>query len=332
MVVHQVYSSNTQPPQVAPQSQISPHAKVAPMYNAAPKYSAPPQVQQPPSQHQMPAPHHMQSQHHHQSTNHHHQNNSGYHTQSYGGPAQQLQPQPVQPNQQHQNYNHIRHSVLQSSVNPSGAVQHPQQVAAPPMNNQQHQQKYYDQFDNYSRPNVQNAPAYNANNNNKLQHSTNNNASSNAGYNNHQHHQVAYQQQQAAPAYNSGYSSNQYNGAGGIGQVQTMPNLHYGNGSLNQAPAGGGIGKISDYDPLSDGPRKVIPASNRNSATLIYNSSDRGSGKCLTFILTPHDGMFMCVMWIVSFYNLLVFIPLQCLLIVYVVLSKLAWTQLSLYM
>lgn len=261
----QVYSSSAAQP--AYTSQISPqHSKATPMYNAAPKYSAPPQVQQ-----QQPPPQQSKQQHyHHPATNDHVQtNSSGYHTQSYGGPAQQLQPQTLQPSQQHQNYNHIRHSVLQSSVNPSGAVGQQQQ---------QQQQKYYDQYDNYARPIAQNVPAYN---NNYQQHATapNNNVAS--GYNSHP--QSGYQQQPTTP-YNSGYTTNHYNSAnGGSGH-----SVHYGNGggggggNVTQQPTssgGSGIGKISDYDPLSDGPRNVVPASNRNSATLIYNSSDRGVGK-----------------------------------------------------
>ena len=47
-----------------------------------------------------------------------------------------------------------------------------------------------------------------------------------------------------------------------------------GNGS---AVVAGNIGKIADYDPLTDGPRNM-PNTARNSTTLIY-SSDRVAGK-----------------------------------------------------
>lgn len=40
----------------------------------------------------------------------------------------------------------------------------------------------------------------------------------------------------------------------------------------------GGIGKISDYDPLTDGPRN-IPNTTRSSSTLIYSSDRGGMGK-----------------------------------------------------
>lgn len=40
----------------------------------------------------------------------------------------------------------------------------------------------------------------------------------------------------------------------------------------------GGIGKISDYDPITDGPRN-IPNTTRPSSTLIYSSDRGGMGK-----------------------------------------------------
>lgn len=67
---------------------------------------------------------------------------------------------------------------------------------------------------------------------------------------------------------NSAHYNPSTNGGGSNGSVLSGIGVMGGNS---------GIGKIADYDPLTDGPRS-IPSTPRQSATLIY-SSDRGAGK-----------------------------------------------------
>ena len=55
-------------------------------------------------------------------------------------------------------------------------------------------------------------------------------------------------------------------------QQQMAYNNHY-----NQQNGGGSVGKIADYDPVTDGPRNV-PQTVRQNQTLIY-SSDRATSK-----------------------------------------------------
>ncbi|XP_001688892.2 LIM and SH3 domain protein Lasp [Anopheles gambiae] len=109
---------------------------------------------------------------------------------------------------------------------------------------------------------------------------------------NHHHHQ--HQQQSAAMVDPYGqqqqqrYSANsnsQYAGAMHAQQQQQQQQqqqhmYQYNNGNMNNgaaataaAASAGGIGKIADYDPLTDGPRNV-PQPNRQSATLIYSSGN----------------------------------------------------------
>ncbi|XP_020807578.1 LIM and SH3 domain protein Lasp isoform X3 [Drosophila serrata] len=48
------------------------------------------------------------------------------------------------------------------------------------------------------------------------------------------------------------------------------------NGHVPMVASGGNIGKIADYDPLTDGPR-VVPQSGRSSTTLVYSSAGGNS-------------------------------------------------------
>jgi len=47
--------------------------------------------------------------------------------------------------------------------------------------------------------------------------------------------------------------------------------------SSQQHQSSNNIGKIADYDPLTDGPRPV-PTAGRSTTTLVYSSDQRGSG------------------------------------------------------
>lgn len=164
-------------------------------------------------------------------------------------------------NYQSQNYvqqNNIRSTVLQSAHNPSGSV------AAPHQNNQP---KYYDQYDNYARPNAQSLQyqpqqQHNNNNSNAVYH--NNHYSAVDGGRNQYPHHLQQQQQHQQQNRGAGYNNSHYN----------QMALSY---SAAEMPGVGGIGKISDYDPLTDGPRNV-PNATRPTSTLIF-SSDRGMGE-----------------------------------------------------
>ncbi|XP_055686854.1 LIM and SH3 domain protein Lasp isoform X2 [Lutzomyia longipalpis] len=145
------------------------------------------------------------------------------------------------------NYN-ARTNVVHSSSHPSGGLILAQQQQ------QQISQKYYDQYENYARP-----ASYSNNNQNAGGGYTTQHV---GGYGN-SYHQQAPPQQQHTP----GYTQNAY-----------TQNNHYAPqmGAYNSTGGGGGnIGKIADYDPLTDGPRNV-PNTQRPTSTLIY-SSDRNS-------------------------------------------------------
>lgn len=135
----------------------------------------------------------------------------------------------------------VRNNVVMSASIPAGGV------SANAAIQQQLQQKYYDQYENYAKP-------------------TNGNGVSNGANNNH--HQ-------------NGMSQSVYNGTKAYGapppqQMTSSYNqqLAY-NNHYNNQQNGSGVGKIADYDPLTDGPRNV-PQTTRTNQTLIY-SSDRAA-------------------------------------------------------
>lgn len=112
---------------------------------------------------------------------------------------------------------------------------------------QQLQQKYYDQYENYARPNG------NPNNNqNGMSQSSYNNTKAYGGH----------PQNQMTSSYNQQLSYN----------------------NLYNHQNGSSVGKISDYDPMTEGPRNIPQSPGRSNQTLIY-SSDRAASK-YTHILT----------------------------------------------
>jgi LIM and SH3 domain protein 1 len=131
----------------------------------------------------------------------------------------------------------VRNNVVMSASIPAGGVSASSQMQ------QQLQQKYYDQYENYAKPN---------------QSATPNSVNGNGMNNNHQNgmSQSAYNGTKAYASHPQQMTSS-YN-------QQMAYNNHY-----NQN--GPGIGKIADYDPLTDGPRNMPPASRPNQ-TLIYSS------------------------------------------------------------
>lgn len=140
----------------------------------------------------------------------------------------------------------VRSNVVMSASIPAGGVSASSQMQ------QQLQQKYYDQYENYARPNP----------------SSNGNGVNGNGMNNN-HPQ-------------NGMSHSAYNGTKAYsGHPQQMTSSYnqqmaY-NNQFNNHHNGSGVGKIADYDPLTDGPR-AIPQAARPNQTLIY-SSDRAASK-----------------------------------------------------
>lgn len=137
----------------------------------------------------------------------------------------------------------VRNNVVMSASIPSGGISASSQMQ------QQLQQKYYDQYENYARP----APSANGNgvNGNGINNNHHQNGMSQSVYNGSKAY-AGHPQQQMTASYNQ----------------QMAYNNHY-----NNHQNGSGVGKIADYDPMTDGPRN-IPQTARPNQTLIY-SSDR---------------------------------------------------------
>lgn len=193
-----------------------------------------------------------------------HANNNGYQQyqpskQQTPSPPQQSTPINQQPkyqqppmynNNAHTNGNGVpqlgRTNVVMSASNPSGGVSASSQMQ------QALQQKYYDQYENYARPSP--TPNGNGVNGNGVNNNHSQNGMTQSAYNGTKAY--AGPPQQMTVSYNQQMAyNNHYNG-------------HHQNG-------GNGVGKIADYDPMTDGPRNV-PQTARPNQTLIY-SSDRAA-------------------------------------------------------
>lgn len=142
----------------------------------------------------------------------------------------------------------VRNNVVHNASIPAGGVSASSQMQ------QQLQQKYYDQYENYAKPNA--APNGNGVNGNGANNNHHQNGMSQSAYNGTKAYAMHPQQQMTA-------SFNQ----------QMAYNNHYNN--HQQQSNGSAVGKIADYDPLTDGPRNV-PQPARPNQTLIY-SSDRAA-------------------------------------------------------
>ncbi|CRK92875.1 CLUMA_CG006327, isoform A [Clunio marinus] len=139
----------------------------------------------------------------------------------------------------------VRNNVVMSASIPSGGVSASSQMQ------QQLQQKYYDQYENYSRP----SPSSNGNNGG---------VNGNSIHQNGMNHNTSYNG-------TKGYSGHPQQLTSSYSQQQMAYNNHF----SNHQNGGSGVGKIADYDPLTDGPRN-IPQAARPNQTLIY-SSDRAA-------------------------------------------------------
>lgn len=172
--------------------------------------------------------------------------------------------QQQQPQHQHQHQHQHQQTPLQhqsSGMGKSMMANHkpPQQQL---QQQQQQQPQYYDQYENYARPIAQSTHTYNNNTMNNIN-------------NNHANVQLAYN--------NAHHTGGNHIAGNNIGHGNNVPygaNNHVYSreyNAINSNAMQAGIGKISDYDPITDGPRN-IPNTTRPSSTLIY-SSDRGMGK-----------------------------------------------------
>lgn len=139
----------------------------------------------------------------------------------------------------------VRNNVVMSASIPSGGV------SASSAMQQQLQQKYYDQYENFRA--AGNGNVANGNGNGNVQQ----NGMSQSAYNGTK----AY-----APPPQMTTSFNQ--------QQQMALHNHYN----SQQNGSAGVGKIADYDPVTDGPRNA-PQTQRNTQTLIYSSEQRGAAR-----------------------------------------------------
>lgn len=200
-------------------------------------------------------------------------------------------------NNTNSNKTHSTPNVPQSSV--SGNIQHNQDMY-PPADNYSIQPKVISfpesdvmnpphntssKLANYNMPPTYNTAQYQTNtglNTNTLKNQSNQ-YQNNAVYKQQQPYTPnqntiqaqMYQQQTNQQAFSNAHKTNYMN------------NSSYG----NQMPVSQTIGKIADYDPVTDGPRNS-PYTSRQSSTLIY-SSDKGAGIVIMYILVVHTQYFM---------------------------------------
>ncbi|XP_034656663.1 LIM and SH3 domain protein Lasp isoform X3 [Drosophila subobscura] len=223
----------------------------------------------------------------------------------------QQQPQQQQPQQQQQQvnpYNEMRSAILQNSHHPSGnAVDQVAQVH-PQVQQQQHNPtpvaavasgSHHSHLNNNpSNGSVNSYHSVNSNNNGSQQMQMRRSVASASVYDgssNSNNSDISQQQQQQLQQMRSKHSGTAVGGgaAGGSGsgsaiqQLYASPNYqsvtpsenalnvvngHVSNHQQKMMPVGSSnIGKIADYDPLTDGPRGV-PGTGRSTTTLVYSS------------------------------------------------------------
>ncbi|XP_016975840.1 LIM and SH3 domain protein Lasp isoform X3 [Drosophila rhopaloa] len=214
---------------------------------------------------------------------------------------QQMPPSQSQANPQQQalnSYNEMRSAILQNSHHPSG--------------------NSVDQYDqaqaHISNPTLVAAPQQQQSHHSLLNNNANNGGSSHSNHSNINNNGHGSQSQMLPPQMRRSAASVAYDGnnkqqvsagaplAAGPGvaqnhlqQLYASPNYtavtpsensinvkqHASNGHVpnqQQQQQLGNIGKIADYDPLTDGPR-VVPNAGRSSTTLVYSSEPRGGNQ-----------------------------------------------------
>lgn len=174
-----------------------------------------------------------------------------------------------------------RNNVVHGASIPAGGVSASSQIQ------QQLQQKYYDQYENYARP----SPGANGNgvNGNGTNNNHPQNGMSQSAYNGTKAY-ASHPQQQMTTSYNQ----------------QMSYNNHY-----NNHQNGSNVGKIADYDPLTDGPRNA-PQTARPNQTLIY-SSDRAAREYSDSIC--FDSLFFVLSYFCPFLAHLIHIWLRLLIV-----------------
>ncbi|EDW18691.1 uncharacterized protein Dmoj_GI11937, isoform A [Drosophila mojavensis] len=222
---------------------------------------------------------------------------------------QQQQPQAVN------SYNQLRSAILHNSHHPSGNAADQfdhSQNSATALHQQQLQQQLQQQHSQQQlqQPAIQQQHSHSSllNNNasNGSIHSNNNN-NNNGGVAHPHPATLSYTQQQQQPqqvrSQSSVHSNNskhqlqmqqqlqqQHQSNTNVQQLYVASNysavtpsenalgakLQASNGHLNAQQSSNNIGKIADYDPLTDGPRPM-PATGRSSTTLVYSSDQRGA-------------------------------------------------------
>ncbi|XP_017861617.1 PREDICTED: LIM and SH3 domain protein Lasp isoform X2 [Drosophila arizonae] len=230
-------------------------------------------------------------------------------SQSQQSQQQQQQQQPQAVN----SYNQLRSAILHNSHHPSGNAADQfdhSQNSATALHQQQLQQQLQQQHSQQQlqQPAIQQQHSHSSllNNNasNGSIHSNNNNnnngglahphpaslsytqqqqqqpqqvRSQSSVHSNNSKHQLQMQQQQ----HQSNTNVQQLYVASNYSAVTPSENalgakLQASNGHLNAQQSSNNIGKIADYDPLTDGPRPM-PATGRSSTTLVYSSDQRGA-------------------------------------------------------
>ncbi|KAH8322886.1 hypothetical protein KR059_009976 [Drosophila kikkawai] len=239
------------------------------------------QQHQQPQQLQNAQQHHQQAQ---QQQQHHHQQPQLQNAQQHQQNSQQ-HPQNSQQQQALNSYNEMRSAILQNSHHPSGnsADQYDHQP-------QQPQQQHNSNPTMVAAPQQQHSLLNNNQSNGNIGGvSSNHSLNNNNGHGqqptttiNNSQQMLPPQMRRSAASVTGGATS----AGSGVQQLYASPNyasispsenaINAKNASNGHVPtmvaSSGNIGKIADYDPLTDGPR-VVPQSGRSSTTLVYSSA-----------------------------------------------------------
>ncbi|XP_017029762.1 LIM and SH3 domain protein Lasp isoform X3 [Drosophila kikkawai] len=243
------------------------------------------QQHQQPQQLQNAQQHHQQAQ---QQQQQHHQQPQLQNVQQHQQNSQQ-HPQNSQQQQALNSYNEMRSAILQNSHHPSGnsADQYDHQP-------QQPQQQHNSNPTMVAAPQQQHSLLNNNQSNGNIGGvSSNHSLNNNNGHSqqptttiNNSQQMLPPQMRRSAASVTGGAAS----AGSGVQQLYASPNyasispsenaINAKNASNGHVPtmvaSGGNIGKIADYDPLTDGPR-VVPQSGRSSTTLVYSSAGGGN-------------------------------------------------------
>ncbi|RVE45788.1 hypothetical protein evm_009538 [Chilo suppressalis] len=182
----------------------------------------------------------------------------------YQTPNTQYQPQNTQHHQQNTQYQPQNTQQHQQNTHPQPQHTQQQQNTQYHQQNTQHQPQNTQHYQQNTQYTPQNAQYQNSHHpQNSQYHHHNQNTLENTQ---HRPQNTQYQQQYGQNYQQERYPTDQYKKY----EDYQYQGQYYGAGSQAR------IGRIQDYDPLSDGPR-AVPNTQRASATLIYNSTNDGS-------------------------------------------------------